>query len=187
MAPFGFAVVVLTLLPARIGYQDMAVLIARQPSIGDSFGPHLVASPFGTIHAATFSLPQPVGTAMPTGGGYHLAAYETGDVTGSISRALLTAPDIDVPLAAPRRDFPEINRSLKGPRLVPQIPPDANAPEPGDGNPDEPASLQPVRRPAPLPTRPMTARATAQLRRLARHRTIPTISKRRSVTPRRRP
>ena len=67
MASFGLAAVGLAMLPARIGYQDLAALIARQPTVGESFRAHLIASPFGTIHAATFSFPQPVGTGLPAG------------------------------------------------------------------------------------------------------------------------
>ena len=91
-ASFGLAVLV-TMLPARTGYQDIAALVARQSAGGESFRAHLIASPFGTIHAATFHLPQPVGTGIPPSA-VHLAAYDpAGDVTGAISRALLTPTD----------------------------------------------------------------------------------------------
>src|SRR5262245_25009021 len=80
-APFAVAAVVLTMLPARIGYQDVAAMIARQPAVSESLRAHLIASPFGTIHAATFSFPQPVGTGISTSVGPHVAAYVSGDVT----------------------------------------------------------------------------------------------------------
>jgi len=145
----------LTMLPARIGYQDIAALIARQPAAGDSWRSHLIASPFGTIHAATFSFPQPIGTAMPAETGYRLAAFDPGaDVTGAISRRPIERSELDGPSPGPRRSFPEVNRALKGPRLVPPIRPDFNSPEPAtttapDERPAEPPSLQPTARPAP--------------------------------------
>ena len=73
-------------LPAPIGYQDFAAFIARQPAVGEHLRKHLIASPFGTIHAATFSLPQPVGTGVPATGAVRLVNFDpTADVTGSIS------------------------------------------------------------------------------------------------------
>jgi len=145
-APFGLAVLVLTLLPARIGDQDMAALIARRPAAGDGFRAHLIASPFGTIHAATFSFPQPVGTGIPASAAVHLAAYDPGgDVTGAISRAGLAAADIDGLTASSHHDFPQIDRTLKGPRLVPRVRPDFDQAQPSTiGAPEEPAALRPT-------------------------------------------
>jgi spore germination cell wall hydrolase CwlJ-like protein len=123
--------------------------------MGESVRPHRIASPFGTIHAATFSFPQPVGTGIPAEASVHLAAYDPGgEVTGALSRALLTAPDIDVATHS-RRDFPEIDRTLKGPRLVPRAQPDVEPPAPAtSGEGDQPASLQPTRRPSPAAAMP---------------------------------
>jgi len=151
MAPFGFAVVVLTMMPVGIGYQDVAAMIARQPAIGESFRAHLIASPFGTIHAATFSFPQPVGTGIPASASIHLAAYTPdGDVTGTVPRTRPLGPSIDPQAATSRRNFPEVNRALKGPRLVPRIRPDFDSPQPStNGEPDQPPGLQPTGRPAP--------------------------------------
>ena len=63
-------------LPAPIGYQDFAAFIARQPAVGEHLRKHLIASPFGTIHAATFSLPQPVGTGVPATGAVRLVNFD---------------------------------------------------------------------------------------------------------------
>jgi spore germination cell wall hydrolase CwlJ-like protein len=82
--------------PARIGSQPPTG-IAMQQAAGQSLQAHLIASPFGTIDAATFNLPQPVGTAVPT----RPAAYD--------GRAESAQP------------LPDINRALKGPRLVPRV------------------------------------------------------------------
>ena len=141
MASFGLAAVGLAMLPVRTGYQDIAALIVRQPTAGGSFRAHLIASPFGTIHAATFSFPQPVGTGLPADAGVRLAALDPGaDVTGSISRGRIDRVDIDLPSAASLPDFPEIDRTQKGPRLVPRIRPDFNSADPAKiGEPPQPA------------------------------------------------
>jgi cell wall hydrolase len=150
-ASLAIAAIVLTMLPARIGYQDVAAMIARQPAVGESFRAHLIASPFGTIHAATFSFPQPVGTGIPVSAGLHIALYTaSSDVTGALAEALPTTPSIDLQTTSSRRNFPEINRALKGPRLVPRVRPDFDSPQPSttDG-PNLVPGLQPVGRPAP--------------------------------------
>jgi hypothetical protein len=111
-------------LPAPIGSQDLAAFIARQP-VGEHMRRHLLASPFGTIHAATFTLPQPVGTHIPTGGALQMVNFSPdGDITGSVSpRLLIDRLDPDIQIAA-NEDYPQVNRSLKGSRLVPRIRPD---------------------------------------------------------------
>jgi spore germination cell wall hydrolase CwlJ-like protein len=86
--------------PARIGYQPPAG-IAMQPAVDQSLQAHLIASPFGTIDAATFTFPQPVGTAVPT----RPAAYLPGEGRPQ----------------SMQRPSPDINRALKGPRLVPRV------------------------------------------------------------------
>jgi spore germination cell wall hydrolase CwlJ-like protein len=100
----------------------------------------LTASPFGTIHAAIFSFPQPVGTAIPSGASLHLAAYDPGgEVTGALPRPQILSPDPDTP-SGWHRDFPEIDRTLKGPRLVPRVQPQFEPPQPSAATePDEPA------------------------------------------------
>lgn len=66
----------------------------------------MIASPFGTIHAATFSFPQPVGTRIPHPPIYALANFDPGDVTGSIGSQPLGDPN--APL-----QFPKVNRKAK--------------------------------------------------------------------------
>jgi hypothetical protein len=63
--PFALAAVFFVLGSTRIGYQDIASLMAQQPHVADRARERMIASPFGTIHMATFSLPRPVGTAIP--------------------------------------------------------------------------------------------------------------------------
>jgi len=117
VASFGLATLVFLLTPTQAGYQDLAALLAQQPSVTARWRDHLVASPFGTIHAATFSMPRPIGTAIPEAPMVRLASLSTAsDVTGSTgdgSFAIRRAPQVV---------FPEINRSGKGDRLVPSTP-----------------------------------------------------------------
>jgi spore germination cell wall hydrolase CwlJ-like protein len=79
---------------------------ATRPAPGGSL--HFLASPFGTIHAATFRFSQPVGTVIPASSDLHLTAY---------------IPDGDGSRPSPLtegREAVEVNRRLKGPRLVPR-------------------------------------------------------------------
>ena len=62
VASFGLAILMFVLTPTQVGYQDLAALMAQQPAVAARWREHQIASPFGTIHAATFSLPRPVGT-----------------------------------------------------------------------------------------------------------------------------
>jgi Cell Wall Hydrolase len=147
--------VILTMLPARIHHQDIAAMTARQPVAGEIWRSHLIASPFGTIHAATFSFPQPIGSALAAESGYRLVNFDPGaDVTGLNSRHPGERSNLDGPSSGPPRTYPEVNRALKGPRLVPLTRPELNSSEPAttaqpDGPPAEPPSLQPTARPAP--------------------------------------
>jgi spore germination cell wall hydrolase CwlJ-like protein len=100
--------------PGRIGSQPPPG-IATQPAVGESLRAHFIASPFGTIDAATFSFPQPVGTAVPR--------RPAADLAGE------GRPE------SGQRPSPDINRTLKGPRLVPRVRAafDATQPSPIDG------------------------------------------------------
>jgi spore germination cell wall hydrolase CwlJ-like protein len=113
--------IVLTMPPAHMGSQD--VVPTPSPAPGGGFRAHFLASPFGTIHAATFHFSQPVGTAVPDSTGLHLAAY-TAD-----SEATLSYPSS---LAGDGRMV--INRSLKGPRLVPRGRPETGSPPSAAGD-----------------------------------------------------
>ena len=101
----------LTLLPDRIAFQDLGALLARQPAVAKRWQQHLIASPFGTIHAATFSLPRPVGTAIPHPPIYALANFDPLDITGSIGKQPLGDPSAPLP-------FPKANRKAKGDSLI---------------------------------------------------------------------
>src|ERR1044072_7520298 len=122
VASFGLATLVFLLTPTQAGYQDLAALLAQQPSVTARWRDDLIASPFGTIHAATFSMPRPVGPAIPESPLVRLASLSTAsDVTGSTgdgSFAIRRAPQVV---------FPEINRAGKGERLPPRPPPHPGA------------------------------------------------------------
>ncbi|HEY4404642.1 MAG TPA: cell wall hydrolase [Xanthobacteraceae bacterium] len=109
-------------MPTMIGHQDLAALIAQRPIAIQHWHSHSIASPFGTIEAATFSMPLPLSEAMPVSLSYALAGIDPGnaDITGSIRERMLGDVAID--------DFresalPQVNRRLKGDRLAVQPPP----------------------------------------------------------------
>jgi spore germination cell wall hydrolase CwlJ-like protein len=114
-APFGLSVLVMGLMPRSIGYQDLVALMARQSEVSQRARAHMMASPFGTIHAATFSFPQPVGTQIPDPPLYRLASIGGYDpeTTGALGGEPSSAP-----FDRPRLDFPAVNRRLKGDLLV---------------------------------------------------------------------
>jgi spore germination cell wall hydrolase CwlJ-like protein len=115
-ASFGLSVLAMGLMPNAIGYQDLAALIARQPDVSQRARAHMMASPFGTIHVARFSFPQPVGTLIPEPPLARLASVVTADpaITGSAS----FDSGMPMQLYRPRLEFPSVNRSLKGDLLV---------------------------------------------------------------------
>ena len=128
-APLGLCVFALTLLPRSIGYQDLVSLMAQQSELQQRARAHMLASPFGTIHAATFSFPQPVGTQIPEPPATQFASIGTYDpeTTGSLGRDGGIGGDI--PFNRPRVDFPQVNRRLKGDLLISRPHEDGTAPD----------------------------------------------------------
>jgi hypothetical protein len=172
----GTACFVLASLPAPVGYQDFAAFIARQPAVGEHLRSHLIASPFGTIHAATFSLPQPVGTAMPMGGMVHLANFDpNAEITASISpRSLVDRPGADIRVYS-RPTYPEVDRRLKGARLLLQVPATPVAEGGTAARPQVAQTTPPARQQAAAPARPATAdQDTADRPQVARATPAPT-------------
>lgn len=96
----------ISLAPTSIAYQDLGALLARQPGVGERVRAHFIASPFGTIHAAMFSMPRPIGTAIPHPPVYALANFDPSDIAGSIGSQALG--DANAPLR-----FPSVNRGDK--------------------------------------------------------------------------
>ncbi len=111
LAKICIGALVIAFLPSQIGFQDLGALLARQPGVAARARAHLIASPFGTIHAAMFSLPRPIGTAIPHPPIYALANFDPSDITGSIGSQLLGDPR--GPL-----QFPSVNRKGKGDSLI---------------------------------------------------------------------
>ena len=75
----GMAAGLLGLLPSGIGHQDLAALAAQRPIVAAPAHSHIIASPFGTIEKATFSLPAPISEAMPPSLAFVLAGLDPGN------------------------------------------------------------------------------------------------------------
>ena len=114
-ASFGLGLCVFALMPTEIGYQDIASLLARQPGVAERWQKRMFSAT-GTIHVATFSFGRPIGTASPQTATYRLASLDNQgiDITGSVTRNPIVAP----PPRYHAADFPRVDRSLKGDRLV---------------------------------------------------------------------
>ena len=98
--------VVFAAAPKQAAFQDLAALLARQPGVSERAQRFVLESPFGTIHAATFSMPRPIGTAIPHPPVYALANFDPLDVATSIGAEFLGDP------RAPLQ-FPSVNRRDK--------------------------------------------------------------------------
>ena len=110
-AKIGVGALIFALLPNTIGFQDLGALLVRQPGVAARAYQHVIASPFGTIHAATFSLLSPIGTAIPHPPLYALANFDPTDIAGSIASQFLGDPN--APL-----QFPSVNRKGKRDSLL---------------------------------------------------------------------
>jgi hypothetical protein len=114
----------LVLMPTPIGVQDIASLIARQPFVSERVRQQLIASTFGTIHAATFNMTRPIGSEIPQIAGYTLASLDLGETNESGSPDTLRL--LGLIGIAPKRVFPTVNRTAKGDRLIPAQPSNAS-------------------------------------------------------------
>lgn len=133
-ASFGLGLCVFALMPTEIGYQDIASLLARQPGVAERWQKR-VFSAVSTIQVATYSFGRPIGTSIPHPASYRLASLDNQgiDITGSLTRNPIL-------LAPPRyqaSDFPKVDRTLKGDRLI-ITPTETSAPStaaPSNGDP----------------------------------------------------
>jgi spore germination cell wall hydrolase CwlJ-like protein len=145
-ASFGLALCVFTLMPNQIGYQDIASLLARQPGVAERWQKR-VSSPAASIQLATYSFGSPLGTSAPESASYILASLDGqgADVAGSTSRN----PVLRAPPHYQAAEFPKVDRTLKGDRLVPR------PVEPA------PASAVPAAKPSP-PQDPATSNGSVR-------------------------
>ncbi|MDE5455569.1 cell wall hydrolase [Bradyrhizobium sp. CSA112] len=138
-ASFGLGLCVFALMPTEIGYQDIASLLARQPGVAERWQKRVFSSA-GTIQVATFSFGRPIGTFSPQTATYRLARLDNQgiDITGSVTRNPLVAP----PPRYHAADFPKVDRTLKGDRLIVTPPPPAETAVPAERAPvtEDPAT-----------------------------------------------
>jgi spore germination cell wall hydrolase CwlJ-like protein len=103
---------------------DTASLLARQPGVAERWQKR-VFSAASNIQVATYSFGRPLGTSVPKAPTYVLASLDNQgiDITGSITRN----PIVQAPPRYQPSDFPKVDRTLKGDRLV-LVPPGPVAP-----------------------------------------------------------
>src|SRR5262245_53316058 len=111
-ALLGFSVPIF-LMPSAIGSQDLASLLTRKTEIVSRVEQHLINSPFGTIHAATFRFPNPVGSAIPPAASLTRVSLVQGEDADGFGRRFAGVFEPE-----PRWTFPSVDRSTKGDRLI---------------------------------------------------------------------
>src|ERR1043165_4064470 len=119
-ASFGLGLCIFALMPTETGYQDIASLLARQPGVAECWQKRTFSAA-GNIQLATFNFGRPIGTASPQTATVRLASLDNQgiDIPGSVTRNPLVA-------APPRyhaADFPKVDRTMKGDRLIVTPPP----------------------------------------------------------------
>ena len=136
LASFVLGFCIFALMPTEAGYQDIGSLLARQSGAAERWQ-RRVASAAANVQLATYSFGRPIGTSSPQLPSYHLASLDGREVTGSIRRS---NPIVVPPPRYQASDFPKVDRTLKGDRLVvrPAAPADATAPV--DAKPEDPAT-----------------------------------------------
>ena len=115
IARLGLVIVGFGLLPTQIGLQDLGSMIA--PRAAAASEGHYTVTPFGTINAPLIRFPRLSAVDLTDSAEVRLAGLGSNDpdVTGSIASRALIDPRDDQVLV-----FPEVNRALKGDRLVPR-------------------------------------------------------------------
>src|SRR6202166_4921255 len=135
-ASFGIGLCVFALMPTEIGYRDIASLLARQPGVAERWQKR-VFSAASTIQIATYSFGRPIGTSTPQTVSYRLASLDNQgiDITGSVTRN----PIAQAPARYQASDFPQVDRTLKGDRLV-AFPPDPASPADATPSKEDPST-----------------------------------------------
>lgn len=151
LALFGLGLCLFALTPTEVGYQDIASLLARQPGVAERWQKR-VFSAASTIQVATYSFGRPIGTSTPQTVSYRLASLDNQgiDITGSVTRN----PIVRVPPRYQASDFPKVDRTLKGDRLVivlPEPTPPADAAPPLEDPAASNASVHGAKTAASLP------------------------------------
>jgi hypothetical protein len=147
---FWFSALCAAVAPTSIGYQDLAAYLAQQPGVSERWRDHLIASPFGTIHAATFSFSRPIGTTMSAPVGAQAVNFDPRSLDVKVwvgnNGSPLTRPALQV-------EYPSVNRRLKGDRM-PRPEPASTSSGTETTQPlqpvNAPAATQPVPPPAPV-------------------------------------
>jgi hypothetical protein len=134
IASFVLGLGIFALMPTEVGYQDIGSLLARQSGIAERWHKR-VSSAAANVQLATYSFGRPIGTSSPQLPSYQLASLDVRDITGSITRS---NPLVVPPPRYQAADFPKVDRTLKGDRLVVRPPADAVAPV--DAKPEDPAT-----------------------------------------------
>jgi spore germination cell wall hydrolase CwlJ-like protein len=124
LASFGLGLCAFALIPTEIGYQDIASLLARQPGVAERWQKR-VFSAASTIHVATYSLGRPIGTSVPRSPRLLLASLD--NQNSGITESVTRNPLVKAPPRYQASDFPKVDRTVKGDRLV-APPPDMPAP-----------------------------------------------------------
>ncbi|WP_315718826.1 MULTISPECIES: cell wall hydrolase [unclassified Bradyrhizobium] len=146
IASFGLGLCVFALMPTETGYQDIASRLARQPGVAERWQKRVSAAA-ASVQLATYSFGRPIGTSTPQGVGIRLASLggRDLDITGSTTPR---NPALQVPPRYQASDFPKVDRTLKGDRLVVRPsapnPPSTEAAEPVEAAPSEPAPATPA-------------------------------------------
>jgi spore germination cell wall hydrolase CwlJ-like protein len=114
-ALFGLGLCGFALTPTEVGYQDVASLLARQPGVAERWQSRMFSAA-GNIQLATYSFGRPIGTSAPQTATYRLASLDNRgfDITGSVRRN----PIAHAPPRYQASDFPKVDRTLKGDRLM---------------------------------------------------------------------
>src|SRR5215475_7905591 len=136
IASFVLGLCIFSLMPTEAGYQDIGSLLARQSGIAERWQKR-VSSAAANVQLATYSFGRPIGTSHPQLPSYHLASLDARDITGSITRS---NPLVVPPPRYQAADFPKVDRTLKGDRLVVRPVAPENATPPADAKPEDPAT-----------------------------------------------
>ena len=151
-ASFGLGLCIFALMPSQIGYQDLASLLARQPGVAELWQKR-VFSAAASIQLATYSFARPIGTSVPESVTYRLASLtRESSATGEVTRN----PILQAPPRYQASDFPKVNRTLKGDRLVVTPQPADTAAAPAAAGNVTPETARPASPPIPVLESPDT-------------------------------